>query len=256
MARRLKQVRDQHGPESIGVIGSNHTTNEENYLLNRFARVTLGTNNIDHHRTADYVGLASLLGPNAKDSLATMADVYNAQTVLLIGNDVTQQNPLVAWQIRTGVRHHGTRLYVVNGRDSTIHRKAAFLARVPDGQEAAAVKWLAVVEGNFDAPTTEALTELKAEVEKESDVVVIFGAEIQGAASARPDFVRFAPRRQDEVHGAGRLFEFTRRCRYGRICLTDLPGYAPLSDGFERERLRQALGRTKFPISPGSLRRK
>ena len=84
------------------MIGSNHTTNEENYLLNRFARVTLGTNNLDHHRTADYAGLAAALGPRAKDSLATMADVYNAPAVLLIGNDVTQQNPLVAWQIRAG----------------------------------------------------------------------------------------------------------------------------------------------------------
>jgi NADH-quinone oxidoreductase subunit G len=47
VARRLKQARDAHGPAAIGVIGSNHTTNEENYLLNRFARITLGTNNLD-----------------------------------------------------------------------------------------------------------------------------------------------------------------------------------------------------------------
>src|ERR1700758_4974341 len=102
VARRLKQVYDKHGASAIGVIGSNHTTNEENYLLNRFARATLGTNNIDHHRTADFTGLAAALGPRAKDSLARMADVYTASAVLLIGNDVTQQNPLVAWQIRTG----------------------------------------------------------------------------------------------------------------------------------------------------------
>ncbi len=70
VARRLKQVKDKHGANAIGVIGSNHTTNEENYLLNRFARASLGTNNIDHHRTADYVGLAAALGPNAKNALA------------------------------------------------------------------------------------------------------------------------------------------------------------------------------------------
>src|ERR1700734_3583576 len=68
IARRLKQVRDKSGAASIGVIGSNHTTNEENYLLNRFARLNLGTNNLDHHRTADYAGLAATLGPRAKDS--------------------------------------------------------------------------------------------------------------------------------------------------------------------------------------------
>ena len=84
VARRLKQVRDKHGANAIGVIGSNHTTNEENYLLNRFARATLGTNNIDHHRTADYAGLAAALGPNANSALATMADVYTAPAVLLV----------------------------------------------------------------------------------------------------------------------------------------------------------------------------
>ena len=35
-----------------------------------------------------------------------MAEIYEAHAVLLIGNDPTQQNPLVAWQIRTGVRQH------------------------------------------------------------------------------------------------------------------------------------------------------
>src|SRR5579864_8555447 len=135
VSRRLKHVRDTNGPAAIGVIGSNHTTNEENYLLNRFARVTLGTNNIDHHRTADYVGLASVLGPRAQESAATMADVYNANAVLLIGSDVTQQNPLVAWQIRTGVRHHDQKLYVINSVPSKIHRQAKVVAAVPKGSE-------------------------------------------------------------------------------------------------------------------------
>ena len=39
------------------MIGSTRTTNEENYLLQKFARVVLGTNNIDHHRTADLGGI-------------------------------------------------------------------------------------------------------------------------------------------------------------------------------------------------------
>ena len=50
------------GPEAIGFYGSNHTTNEENYLLARIARAAIGTNNVDHHRTADYAGLVTALG--------------------------------------------------------------------------------------------------------------------------------------------------------------------------------------------------
>src|ERR1700733_6456879 len=52
--RKLREIRDSKGGKAIGVIGSNRTTNEENYLLQKFARTVLGTNNIDHHRTADY----------------------------------------------------------------------------------------------------------------------------------------------------------------------------------------------------------
>jgi NADH-quinone oxidoreductase subunit G len=101
-AANLKTIRDLHGANSIGFIGSNRTSNEENYLFQRLARVTIGTNNVDHHRTADYTGLLTGLGENAKDSLLTMDQLYKSKAVLLIGNDPTNQNPFVAWQIRTG----------------------------------------------------------------------------------------------------------------------------------------------------------
>ena len=68
--------------------------------------------------------------------MATMSDIYNAGAIFLIGNDVTNQNPLVAWQIRTAFRHHGTKLYVINGRPSKIHRQAAIAVQVAEGAEA------------------------------------------------------------------------------------------------------------------------
>jgi NADH-quinone oxidoreductase subunit G len=46
---------------TFGVIGSNHTTNEENFYLQKFAREVLRTNNIDHHRTGDIVTLLDAL---------------------------------------------------------------------------------------------------------------------------------------------------------------------------------------------------
>ena len=52
--------------QAIGVIGSNHTTNEENYLLQKFAREVLQTNNIDHHRTADFPAFAAALTRQAR----------------------------------------------------------------------------------------------------------------------------------------------------------------------------------------------
>jgi predicted molibdopterin-dependent oxidoreductase YjgC len=47
-ARRLGAIREQYGPDSIGVLVSAKITNEENYLAQKFARATIGTNNVDH----------------------------------------------------------------------------------------------------------------------------------------------------------------------------------------------------------------
>ena len=250
VARRLKQVRDQHGAQAIGVIGSNHTTNEENYLLNRFARATLGTNNIDHHRTADYAGLAAALGPNYKSSQATMADIYTAQAVLLIGNDVTNQNPLVAWQIRTGVRHHGTRLYAINGQESKIHRQAVQVIQTPKGGERAALRWLAHGEGQFDVPTTEALVRIKAALEAEKDVVILFGADIQGPAIH--DLVSFAVR----LGGQRRFmalgdYSNSRGAADMGVLPDRLPGYAHVTEASSRERFGNIWGGVDLPTAPG-----
>ena len=63
----------------------------------------LKTNNVDHHRTADYPALAAALhGKPGKT--AAMREVLTAPAILLIGNDPTNQHPLLAWQIRTNVR--------------------------------------------------------------------------------------------------------------------------------------------------------
>jgi NADH-quinone oxidoreductase chain G len=249
VARRLKQVHEKHGGNAIGVMGSNHTTNEENYLLNRLARVSLGTNNIDHHRTADYAGLAAVLGPRAADSSATMDDIYTAQTVLLIGNDVTQQNPLVAWQIRTGFRHHGQRLYVINGKESKIHRKAAQLVEVPKDAERNAVRWLATGEGQFDAAVADALAKLKEGLEKETDVLILFGANIQG--SAIRDLVAFGSRLQGKTRYIPLGDYANSRGAVEMGLLPDrLPGYAPLADKAERTRFAKLWG-GEIPSTPG-----
>ncbi len=47
-ADRLKAIVAQHGPDSVGVLASAKITNEENYLLQKFARAVVGTNNVDH----------------------------------------------------------------------------------------------------------------------------------------------------------------------------------------------------------------
>ncbi len=47
-AERFKSIIKDHGPDSVGVLVSAKITNEENYLAQKFARVVVGTNNVDH----------------------------------------------------------------------------------------------------------------------------------------------------------------------------------------------------------------
>ncbi|OGO20751.1 MAG: hypothetical protein A2Z14_16700 [Chloroflexi bacterium RBG_16_48_8] len=48
VATRLRKIRDQDGPNSVAILTSAKCTNEENYLLQKFARAVIGTNNVDH----------------------------------------------------------------------------------------------------------------------------------------------------------------------------------------------------------------
>ena len=108
----------------------------------KFARTVLGTNNIDHHRTADYAAFAKAL--KGKSGLtASLADTGTSPAVLLIGNDPTEQHPLLAWNLRTNLRHNRARIYIVNHEEIKLRRQAKAYLQVPLDGYAAAIGFLA-----------------------------------------------------------------------------------------------------------------
>jgi NADH-quinone oxidoreductase subunit G len=249
VSRRLAEVHKANGADSIGFIGSNRTTNEENYLLGRIARASIGTNNIDHHRTADYASLIAALGTQAATAGATMTQLYEADAVLLVGHDPTEQSPLVAWQIRSAIRHRGARLYIVNSKSIKLLRKARGFAEVPEGREATAVRWLAGGEAQLDGGTIERLSSLKASLEKESNVVVVFGAELTGAAIR--DLVKFGSSLpgQTRYMALGDYANSRGAADMGQ--LPDmLPGYLPVTNANARRKFAELWG-AKLPEKPG-----
>ncbi len=248
-ATKLKEIHALNGPDSIGFIGSNRTSNEENYLLQRLARSTFGTNNIDHHRTADYTGLVTALGDRAGDATLTMAQLYDAKAVLVIGNDPSNQNPLAAWQIRSGIRHHGSKLFVLNSRDIKLQRKASQFVKLAAGQEAAAVRWLATGEGQFAQEVVEQLGALKQTLEAEPEVAIVFGSEITGTAIAH--LVEFGSKLQGRV-GYMALGDYANsRGAADMGMLPDrLPGYAYLDNTIASGSLVNHWG-GKLPTNAG-----
>jgi NADH-quinone oxidoreductase subunit G len=188
IGRTFANVRDTEGGQAIGVIGSTRTTNEEDYLLSKFARVVLKTNNVDHHRTADFPALASALH-GKPDLTASIADVHSAPAILLIGNDPTEQHPFLAWQIRNNVRLHQARLYAINSNSIKLRRQAASFAQVAPGSEANVVSFLAGNDAAADTLNSPSLNKdgwiaLRAKLRSEEKLVIIFGSELRGEAIA------------------------------------------------------------------------
>jgi NADH-quinone oxidoreductase subunit G len=185
VGKKFAEVRDKDGGAAIGVVGATRTTNEEAYLLSKFARVVLKTNNVDHHRTADFPALAAALR-GKPDATASMADVFTAPAILLIGNDPTEQHPLLAWQIRNNVRLHRARLYVVNSASIKLRRQATSFTQIPIGMEGKVASFLSGDDGAAGALVSggdsnkDAWTALREKLRGEQNLVIIFGSEIRG----------------------------------------------------------------------------
>src|SRR6202011_2400173 len=116
---------------SFGVIGSNHTTNEENFYLQKFAREVLRTNHIDHHRTGDVVTLLDALSGN-QAGLATVGDLYERKAFLVLGADLAIEHPLLSYQMRANFRHHQAHVYVVTPGPVREDKYAAAIVRGND----------------------------------------------------------------------------------------------------------------------------
>ncbi|MGI8988466.1 MAG: NADH-quinone oxidoreductase subunit NuoG [Bryobacteraceae bacterium] len=162
VATKFKEIKAANG--KFGVIGSNHTTNEENFYLQKFARQGLGTDNIDHHRTGDVVGLLDALSGRANATLATVDDLYNKKAILVVGSDLALQQPFLSFQIRANVRLHNAHLYMVTSQDGREGKYAFADVRARAGEE-------------FGA-----LEELREKLRAEPELVVLFGDGIQGEA--------------------------------------------------------------------------
>ncbi len=243
---RLKGVIKEHGPASVAVIGSNRTSNEENYLLGRFARTVLGTNNLDHHRTADYSSLVgALTAAKADGRHGTIDDLATAKSMLVIGNDPTHQHPLVAYQIRQAVRQNDARLYLINSAEIKLQRQAKQSVTIPAGGEADAIRILA---GNGDGKSAELKT-LRESLAKESGTIIIFGDEIRGKDVA--DLVNWGL----TLSGQTRFialgdYSNSRGAADMGLIPDSLPGYGSLADGAARANIESAW-QAKIADAPG-----
>ena len=155
VAAELGRIKEAHAPSSLAVLGSSKCTNEENYLLQRFARGVLGTNNIDNgsrlYSSASRVGLGWTLGsPGTTNSLD---DLERSEVILVIGANPASSAPIVGYAIKRAVRYKGAKLLLVDPQQTKLSSFAYLWLRPKIGTDLALINGLArviVAEGLLD----------------------------------------------------------------------------------------------------------
>lgn len=120
-ASGLAAIRSRYGPDAIGVLGSARATNEENYLIQKFARAVIGTNNVDCCarvcHTPSAKALKVMLGTGAATNC--FDDIERAEMLLVCGCNPTVNHPVVGARIKQAARR-GARLVVIDPRHTEL----------------------------------------------------------------------------------------------------------------------------------------
>ncbi|MCP3802550.1 molybdopterin-dependent oxidoreductase [Allokutzneria sp. A3M-2-11 16] len=133
VAQRLLELRAAHGPDSVAVFGGGGLTNEKSYLLGKFARVALGTSQIDYNGRF-CMSSAAAAGIRAfgvdRGLPFPVTDLSNADAVLLVGANVAETMPPFVQHLRRAIDSGG--LVVVDPRrTATAEQAAVHLAPTP-----------------------------------------------------------------------------------------------------------------------------
>ncbi|MDF8356288.1 NADH-quinone oxidoreductase subunit NuoG [Ensifer adhaerens] len=140
LRRRLAAVESK----ASGGLVSPRLPNEVLYQFQKLMRTVFATNNIDcsSRWSTPFDALAPLM---AGYSRAPLTDVIGADRVLVIGGNVTEENPVTEYLLRDAARRRGTGLLMLSTRPSRLDADAKAVVRVPPGGEVASLA--AVVAG-------------------------------------------------------------------------------------------------------------
>jgi NADH-quinone oxidoreductase subunit G len=186
VAAKLDTLADTHGPNALGVVGSARITNEANYLLKKFATELVGTEN---YTAIDAFSLKPFFD-NLGGPLATHRDIRYAKTILLIGGEPEELQPLTGKQIRQAVRNGGANLIIVNSVPIRLTEQSSQFLHIRPGTEDAAVLALAGADddnaaaGRLGIDAGELQTLRQSITESQGDLVIMFGAELSPGAQS------------------------------------------------------------------------
>lgn len=196
VAENLSHIKKKYGPDSIGILSSAKFTNEENYLVQKFARAVIGTNNVDHcarlcHASTVAAAMAAF-GEGAMSN--SIADIAKADVLFVIGSNTTECHPIIGRIIRQRVKNGSAQLIVADPRPIELSKLASIYLNHKPGTDVALLNAMMNVileEGlqaqNFINERTEGFKELSDTVklytpERAHDITGVHHADIVRAA--------------------------------------------------------------------------
>ncbi len=162
-AQRFREIKEKHGPDALAGISSARCTNEENYLMQKFFRIVIGTNNIDgcarvcHAPTA--MGMQWAYGTGAATN--SVDELYRTRCILIIGANPSSAHPVTGARLRSVVES-GTPLIVIDPLKIEIARLAKHHLQINPGSNVAVLNLFAyylLKEGFIDREFIAARTE-------------------------------------------------------------------------------------------------
>ena len=138
VTKKLEETKAKYGADAIGVLTSARGTNEENFVGQKFARVALGTNNVDccarvcHSPTA--AAMKMTLGTGAATN--SLDDIELARTIIVCGANPSDGHPVTGARIKQAVRR-GANLIIVDPRKIELSQYATMQFADSSGQQRA-----------------------------------------------------------------------------------------------------------------------
>jgi formate dehydrogenase alpha subunit len=117
-ANKFLKLKQDHGADSIAALSSAKCTNEDNYVMQKFVRAVIGTNNIDHcarlcHASTVVGGIAAF-GQGAMSN--SYSDFEKTELFFVIGSNTTECHPVIGAIIKRKVKFDGAKLIVADPR--------------------------------------------------------------------------------------------------------------------------------------------
>jgi predicted molibdopterin-dependent oxidoreductase YjgC len=175
VARRLGQIKDEHGAQAVGGISSSRGTNEENYLFQKWMKACIGTNSIDNGAgLANGSSFAAMMASIGEPGMThAMDEVARADLILVVGADVYHGNLIFSNKMRQALGKNNAKIIVVDPRRTKWERWANLWLRPLPGTDVAWINGLlrlllekGISSKEFIASKTEGFEAMRASLGK------------------------------------------------------------------------------------------